>query len=104
MITPDTKLEIMRFNRVKRGSMTGNFSMILGDLRFYDCTLFEKDGKRWISLPTRTVEGNGKKDYIPNASFDSSIKDMIIKRILDALDKMEAGWEKENSLPDDIFA
>ena len=35
----------------------------LGPMQTYNSTLFEKDGKRWLSLPSKTYQKEGKTKY-----------------------------------------
>lgn len=79
-------ISIIRFMPIRKKSLVGVFNFNLGDLRIYDCSLFEKDGRRFMAFPQKEVIKEGKREYYPAISMDRPVKEMLCKRILDALD------------------
>lgn len=88
-------ITIMRYFPVKKKSLVGVFNFSLGDLRIYDCSLFEKDGRRFMTFPQKEVIKDGKREYFPMVTMDRPIKEMLCKRILDALDDFIAKTDAE---------
>jgi len=45
-----------------------------GGLIIRDITLFQKDGRRWLSFPSRAYEKDGKTEYFQYVRFEDKIK------------------------------
>ena len=80
-------IEIIKFELVNKGALIAKFTVKMhkwGGLQIRDCTLFESGDKRWITLPSRQYEVEGKKKYFPYVAYeernlDDKFKEMIMK-------------------------
>lgn len=92
-----------KFTERNTGALRGHANLELPDigLHLYGCALFEKDGRRWISLPTRDYTGqDGKKAYLKMGSFpDKTIADQFNSAAITAI---EAFQNNVNTLTDSI--
>lgn len=78
-------MEILRHRPINKGSVVCGFSMKISKwgLIINDCTLFDKNGRRWISFPQRQYEDKGEKKYAPYLQFEqkahmSAFQDKVI--------------------------
>jgi hypothetical protein len=63
-----------------------------GGLLIRDCTLFESGANRWVTLPSKPYEVDGKKKYFSYLAFeernlDDKFKEMILKEANSYLEK-----------------
>lgn len=55
----------LKYRPINKGSVLGYFDILLSKqhLEIYDCVLFQKDGKRWVCMPSKKFKdekGNDK--------------------------------------------
>lgn len=86
-------MKIENYKAIGKGFLVGKFDIIIeawGELTLRECTLFEKDGKRWISLPSKefTTKENEKK-YFPVVKFSAHVHEKLQKAALDLLSREE---------------
>jgi hypothetical protein len=64
-------IECIRFRAHEKGHMKGfaDFFFPKWGIEIYGCTLYEKDGKRWVNLPTKETEIDGEKKFFPFIRF-----------------------------------
>jgi hypothetical protein len=56
-----------------RNTLKGFFDLELpSGLIIHDCMLHEKNGKRWVGLPARPYQKDGKTEYARILGFDSA--------------------------------
>jgi hypothetical protein len=62
-----SSITISNARKISKGALIGFFDVTLpSGMRLKSCTLLEKDGKRWIGLPTKEfVKSDGSKGYQP---------------------------------------
>jgi len=53
------------------------------------CSYFDKDGKRWVTLPTREYEKDGEKKYHSLVRFDKERHFKFQDKVLELIDKGE---------------
>lgn len=77
-------MEIQNFKPIQKGCLLGKFDIIIpewGHLTISDCVLFSKEGKRWISLPSREFQSkDGQKKHFSLIKF----KPEVFKKLQDA--------------------
>lgn len=58
-------VEITKWNKFEKGTLQGFFTARLTNigLEMRDCTLHQKDVDRWIGLPAKPYEKDGKTAY-----------------------------------------
>ena len=69
-------MEILNYKPINKGFLVGKFDLQIpewGKLTICECTLFEKDGKRWISLPSKQYEKDGQKKHFNLIRFDLAV-------------------------------
>jgi len=77
----------------------------MGGLIIRECALFETNGKKWITLPSRQYEVEGKKKYYPYIAFeerttDDKFKEKIMIAVYELLKKQEAAPVREQAFED----
>jgi hypothetical protein len=85
-------IEILKFEMVNKGSLIARFNVKMhkwGGLVIKDCSLFESNGKKWVNLPARMYEVDGKKKYAEYIGYeDRSLNDKFKEGILHAAEEM----------------
>lgn len=87
-------LECKNFKPFKKGYLLGFADIFVPKwgCTIFGITLYEKEGKRWINLPSREYEKDGKKVHLPFIRFEevnhynlfcSMVKDAIDKKVND---------------------
>lgn len=84
-------IRILRYTPVNKGFVLGMFDFEYttewGVMFQKKCTLFQKDGRRWISFYSEVHDKDGKKNYYPICGFkerkDSEKFQEDIKKSLD---------------------
>ena len=87
-------MEIQNFKFVQRGHLIGHFDILIPkwELTIRECSLFEKGHHRWVSLPTRSFDGqDGKKAYVPLVKFGEKAFDSLQTAALAKIDDFLTG-------------
>lgn len=104
-------IEVQKFEMVSKGALVCRFNLKMhkwGGLVIRECSLFESGDKRWINLPSRQYEIEGKKKYasylvFEDRNLDDAFKNAIIKAVDEYRSKLvvstESVSEEEESLP-----
>jgi len=89
-------VECLEFKSCIKGCMLGFINLFVPKmgLEIYGCTLWQKDGRRWINLPSREYKDeNGEKKYMPVLRFrEKAHYDAFVVAVKDAVDV----WCKAN--------
>lgn len=88
-------IEILKFEMINKGSLIAKFNIKMqkwGGLIIKDCVLFNANGKKWITLPSKQYESDGKKKYFSylsyeNIEMDRKFKEIILKSVEDYIEK-----------------
>jgi len=87
-------IEIQKLEFVRKGALVAKFNCKFhkwGGLIIRECCLFESGDKRWITLPSRQYELEGKKKYFEFLCYeDRNINDALKKAIMAAADEFIA--------------
>lgn len=70
-------MKVLEYKQINKGSLLGSMSMQFeewGGLIIRDITLFQKDGRRWLSFPSRAYEKEGKTEYFQYVRFEDKVK------------------------------
>lgn len=70
-------MKVLEYKAINKGSILGSMSMQMeewGGLIIRDMLVMQKDGKRWISFPSRSYEKDGKKEYFHYVRFEDKGK------------------------------
>ena len=96
-------IEILKFEMVNKGALVARFSVKMqkwGGLVIRDCTLFESGDKRWINLPSKEYEAEGKKKYAPYLIYEDretndKFKEAIMNAALEMRNKHSAPAQRD---------
>jgi hypothetical protein len=91
-------IECLEFRSCEKGSLRGFANLFISNygMEIYGCTLYMKNGRRWVNLPTReyTDPATGEKKYVSVVRFrDKKQYDAFSEAAKVAIDK----WCKEKS-------
>lgn len=95
--------EIQKLELVNKGSLIAKFSVKVlkwGGFSIRDCTFFEANGNKWVGMPARQYEVEGKKKYFSYCGFDEKdmddkFKGHLLKCVEEYLSKMNIAPAKE---------
>jgi len=94
-------MECTTFRSHQSGALLGFFDLWVPKmgLEFKGCTLYQKNGRKWISLPTREYKGDdGEKKYVPVVRFrEKGHADAFCTLAITAIDEFCA---KQNEQPE----
>src|SRR5271170_5851598 len=98
-------MECMKFKYIGKCALLGfaDLCVVELDMDIYGCTVFQKDGKRWMSFPAREVEVEGGKKFFPHIRFRK--KDMMDRFVAEAMNALKPEIDKALTVPkreDDI--
>lgn len=104
-------IEIMKFEMVNKGALVARFNVKMhkwGGLVIKDCSLFESNGKKWINLPSRQYEVDGKKKYASYLSYedrniDEKFRESIMKAAEDCRQKIPTNNNSKNGFDEIPF-
>lgn len=76
-------------------------------IEIHNCSLNEKDGSRWISLPSKPYESDGKKKYASHITFkEKSVYEKFIEVAKQAIDlkiqELDEATKKNADLLEDV--
>jgi hypothetical protein len=67
-----TEIECVKYHAINKGSVLGSANIYIPKwgIEIFNITLFQKDGKRWISLPSKdTLAPDGTRKFFPYFRF-----------------------------------
>jgi DNA-binding cell septation regulator SpoVG len=83
------KITVTNYKAHQKGSLAAFFSVILpSGFIVHECKLFQKEGRRWIGLPSRPFTGkDGTRAYAPILEFTNrEACERFRETVLDAID------------------
>lgn len=97
-------IEILKFEMISKGPLIAKFNVKMhkwGGLIIKGCSLFDSNGKKWISMPSQQYESEGKKKYFPyisyeNKDIDQKFRDTILLAANEYLEKMKPMNSNQN--------
>jgi len=101
-------IEILKFELLNKGSLVAKFNVKMhkwGGLVIRECTLFENNGKKWVNLPSKAYESDGKKKYMSylfyeEKELDDKFKEMIKQAAEEMKEKCgNLGIENNEEIP-----
>lgn len=100
-------IQILECKQQKKGSLLATINIKLPKMKNFvinNITVWEKNGKRWISMPSREYESEGKKKFFAHCRFeDRDLNDQFQNAILDAFEQYSRTavmpTEKEEEIP-----
>ena len=95
-------IEIIKFEMVRKGALIARFNLKMhkwGGLLIKECSYFESGDKKWINLPSRQYEVEGKKKYASyicyeDRDLDDKFKASIMKSVEEYIVKLSSTQEK----------
>lgn len=83
-------IEITNYKAINKGALVGSFAVKMPTWNFFinDINLFQKEGRRWISMPSRSYEKDGQTKYFPFCGLmNKDAHDRFQEHALKALDR-----------------
>ena len=97
-------IECMKYKQVNKGSLLGYADLYAPKmgLEIFGCSLHQKDGKRWVNLPSREyTDDQGQKKYAPILKFPNKFHmDEFTRQAKEAIEK-KCG--EQAGMPIDLF-
>jgi|GEM_PF-1580452 len=101
-------IEILNLEVLNKGALVAKFNAKmhkLGGLIIRECTLFESNGKKWINLPSKQYEKDGKTKYFSYLAYedramDEKFKEKIMSAALEQLKKQGSEKQQEEIIED----
>ena len=93
-------MEILNFKQINKGCLVARFDVYIPKWGFTirGCSLFNKDGHRWISMPSHKIEReDGSTMHYEHVRFDNCIKDRFQNACIDNIDNGLYTKAKENT-------
>ena len=94
-----TMIECTGFKKSKKNCLVGFANLFIPKMgvEIYGCSLYEKDGKRWVNLPSKECVVDGEKKFFSVIKFrDPKHKEEFTRQAKEAIDL----WMKENKNAD----
>jgi hypothetical protein len=92
-------IEILKFEMINKGALVARFNVKMhkwGGLLIKECTLFEANGKKWVTLPSRQYEVEGKKKYMPYLQYEEqAMNDKFREMIMNAAEEYRSKFKAE---------
>ncbi len=99
-------MEIQDYKEISRGALASSFSLYIKEwgMTIRNCTWFQKDGRSWLSFPSRPYEdAEGKKKYFSFILLDDKVKikfENAVREELKKLEKLEKHESPTDEAPD----
>jgi len=84
-------MEIQNFKQINKGCLLAKFDIMVPqwNMTIKDCALFEKGGKKWITLPSKQYEGaDGQKKHFELVRFPKEVKERFQNKCIEKLKPM----------------
>lgn len=98
-------MDILNYKEIKKGCLIGRFDVKISEwgMTIRGCTYFEKEGKRWVGMPSSRIEN--KDGSVKN--YDHVVFDKPMRARFDTacLEKIKSGQyqtkqeQPENKIP-----
>ena len=104
-------IEIIKLDMINKGPLIARFSIKIakwGGIVIRDCTFFDSKGNRWVSMPSREYESEGKKKYFQfivyeNQEMDKKFKETILQTLDEYMKKMNITKSREQNFEQQEF-
>jgi hypothetical protein len=95
-------IECLKFQSVNKGSFLGyaDFYIPKTGLEIFSCQVFQKDGKRWVNMPSREYTNEqGEKKFSSYLRYrDPAHRDMFNELALKAIEKKCAEMQTQSAI------
>lgn len=88
-----SEIECSKYTPIEKGALKAavNIYVPKWGVEIFGIKLFEKNGNKWINLPSREYEDNGEKKYFSYIRFkDKAHFEAFSSKVKEAIDKAEA--------------
>lgn len=71
-------MKIQNYRSINKGALVASFDVVIPEwaLTIRDCTLFKKEDRQWVGLPSRSYkESDGTTKHFPYLSMDKEAKE-----------------------------
>lgn len=104
-----TRIECVNFKSHNSGALQGFATLFVEKMgiEIKDCCLFMKDGKRWMTFPSREFTNDkGEKKYAPLIKFrEKGLQEQFMSLAINAVDEYALEQKSKSALADgfDLF-
>lgn len=97
--------KILRANKIDKGSLKFTLDISIakwGGFCIYGIQIFEKDGRRWISFPSKKVElPSGETRFLPYVRFEErTVQDQFSAKVMESFE----AWIAQGNRPQEYQA
>lgn len=85
-----SEIECTSFKEMEKGIMKGYATIYVPKwgIEIFNIQMCNKDGARWINFPSRQIEQNGEKKFLPFIKFmKKDHMDVFSKKVWEAVEK-----------------
>lgn len=81
-------MKIEKYKELNKGALKATFDLQIPQWHMtISCTLMQTERNRWVGLPSREYEKDGKKAYAPLVQFTKEAKNRLDSAVLALIDK-----------------
>lgn len=98
-------IECTKFKYIGKGSLVGIADLFVPQfgMDIYGCSVFQKDGRKWLTFPSKEVEINGAKKFFQHMRFRKhesmdNFTAQAMKAIQPEIDKARAEPKREDDI------
>jgi len=94
-------MKVLKYKEFNKGSLLGflNLNIPKWGITINEIGVFQSNGRRWVSLPSRMYEVEGEKKYFPYICFDEKThKDAFSDAVIKALDEFSSAQPIKESV------
>ncbi len=91
------KFKCTKYKALRSGMLVASVSILVEklSLQIHDIAIFEKDGRRWMSFPSKVYEKDGKKNYLAYIHFtdkkmDEKFKEAVLNCVKEYEDELKS--------------
>lgn len=83
-------VQIKNFKKLEKDALRGSFDLFFqkGGFTIRDCTFFHKNGRSWISMPSRRYEKDGQVKYHYFVHFEKEKMDQLQEYLIPKLKEL----------------
>lgn len=87
------KIKCLRYAPINKGFLEASVSIFVPKwgMEIHDIKIFNKDGRRWLGLPSKVVDNGEKKSFYPYVKFPSKdLMTFFTEQVLESIIPYEA--------------
>lgn len=88
------KIKCLKYTPVRKGFLEASIDILVEKwgIEILEVKIFNKEGRRWVSFPTKMSESNGKKSFYPYIRFaNKEHMNQFTVQVLESVKSFEVG-------------